>query len=139
MAPTPYTCITSGDMDGPKTVCQDSYSDSEEDCPGVKKLCGEDWRIKKGGIKKGGLPIIATSVFEKLPSVVSLGPVFNIDCRPCWGGETQYKFVSRPKTRLSSGDPTKDDWNFIRPPCLGGSRHGGSHQPAFPGGLDEAI
>ena len=87
MAPTPYTCITSGDMDGPKTVCQDSYSDSEEDCPGVKKLCGEDWRIKKGGIKKGGLPIIATSVFEKLPSVVSLGPVFNIDCRPCWGGK----------------------------------------------------
>ena len=35
-------------------LCQDSCSDSEEDGPGVKKLDGEDWRIKKGGIKKGG-------------------------------------------------------------------------------------
>jgi len=35
-------------------LCQGSYSDSEEDCLGVKKLGGEDWRIKKGGIKKGG-------------------------------------------------------------------------------------
>ena len=35
-------------------LCQGSGSDSEEDGPGVKKLADEDWRIKKGAIKKGG-------------------------------------------------------------------------------------
>ena len=35
-------------------LCQGSGSDSEEDGPGVKKLADEDWRIKKGALKKGG-------------------------------------------------------------------------------------